>query len=363
MASSTNILLVTTENQVTTGIARLLRSLRNSSLRLASCQPQEISDYDFQALSLVLLDNEMPSDGTRSVIQTITEIQNHPPIILLCDPKIESMRNMLEGLNTGAEDFLPRPSENLQMDPNLLSVCLAESVGAYAGKWPLPDRAVLDKLEAKQITNVSNRISIIALGLGVGGTKALLALIPQLPKRLKIACLTVLQAPPLFIAPLSQAVAERSPVEVHLARHHLEILPGRLILASSAMQMGVIKCDKRFLIEHTFADTVSGQLPSIDYLFRTLADTCGSEALCVLMTGSGNDGVSGLRLLRSKGALSLGQHPETSAAPERVLQAIDLSMLSELVPLHRLGKRIREIVGLAEAKKKAASPKTAKTKS
>jgi chemotaxis response regulator CheB len=74
------------------------------------------------------------------------------------------------------------------------------------------------------------------------------------------------------------------------------------------------------------------------------------------MTGSGSDGVSGLRLLRSKGALSLGQHPETSAAPERVLQAIDLSMLSELVPLPRLGKRIREIIGLSENINKAAPP-------
>ncbi|MDR2733080.1 MAG: hypothetical protein LBC99_00385 [Spirochaetota bacterium] len=359
MTSSTNILLVTTENQVTTGIARLLRSLHNSTLRLASCQPHEISDYDFREISLVLLDNE--TDSARSAIQTIVETPEHPPIILLCDPKLESMRSMLEGLDAGAEDFLPRPSENLQMDPNLLSACLAESVSAYARKWPLPDRAALNKFEAKQITSVASHINIIALGLGVGGTKALLALIPQLPKRLKIACLTVLQAPPLFIAPLSQAIAERSPIEVHLARHHLEILPGRLILASSAMQMGVIKCDKRLLIEHTFADTVSGQIPSIDYLFRTLADTCGSEALCVLMTGCGNDGVSGLRLLRSKGALSLGQHPETSAAPERVLQAIELSMLSELVPLPRLGKRISNIIRLSEARKKAATaPKTAK---
>ena len=116
--------------------------------------------------------------------------------------------------------------------------------------------------------------------------------------------------------------------------------------------MGVIKCDDRYLIEHTFSDPVSGQLPSIDYLFRTIADAYGRDALCVLMTGSGSDGVSGLRLLRSRGALVLGQHPETNAAPERVLQAIELNMLSEITTLPRLAKRIREIVNISEANKK-----------
>jgi two-component system chemotaxis response regulator CheB len=352
MTASISILLVTTENQVTTGIARLLRSLRDTSLRLASCQPSEISDYNFAELSLVLVDNEMPAEGARTIIDTIVALPEHPPVILLCDPKVESMRAMLTGLDAGAADFLPRPSEKFQMDPNILSACIAERIDAYARQITLPERAVLDKLEAKHIKSLSHNISIAAFGLGTGGTKALLAIIPQLPKRIRIACLVVLQAPPLFIAPLSEAVAERCPIEVYLARHHLEIIPGRLILASSAMQMGVIKCDSRFLIEHTFADTVSGQLPSIDYLFRTIADTCGAEALCVLMTGCGSDGVSGLRLLKSKGALLLGQHPETNAAPERVVQAIELSMFSELVPIHRLAKRVREIVNLSEARQK-----------
>ena len=363
MTATITILLVTTENQVTTGIARLLRSLRDASLRLASCQPQEITEYDFAALSLVLIDNELPAGGTLGLVDTIAALPEHPPIILLCEPKVESMRAMLAGLDAGADDFLPRPSENFQMDPNILSSCIAERVDAYARQRSLPDRAALDKLEAKHIKAVSQHINVVALGLGTGGTKALLAIIPQLPKRIRVACLVVLQAPPLFIAPLSEAVAERSPVEIFLARHHLDIIPGRLILASSAMQMGVIKCDSRYLIEHTFADTVSGQLPSIDYLFRTIADTCGSEALCVLMTGCGNDGVSGLRLLKSKGAIILGQHPETNAAPERVVQAIDLAMFTEVVPLARMAKRIREIVSLSEAKQKekvTAKAKTAK---
>lgn len=352
MAAGISILLITTENQVTTGIARLLRSLHDASLRLASCQPDEIGDYDFSSLSLVLLDNEMANGASASVLAEIMAMPVHPPVLLLSDPGIESMRAMLDALEAGAEDFLPRPSENLQMDPDILSACIAEKVFSFTRQITLPDKSVLAKLEGKRVKTLAGTIAIIALGLGTGGTKALMSIIPQLPKRPRIACLAVLQAPPPFLPPLSAVLAERSTVEVHLARHHLDIIPGRLILASSAMQMGVIKCDERCLIEHTFSDTVSGQLPSIDYLFRTIADAYGKEALCVLMTGSGSDGVSGLRLLKSRGALVLGQHPETNAAPERVIQAVELGMLAELIPLHRLAKRIREIVNISEAKKK-----------
>ncbi|HPH02799.1 MAG TPA: chemotaxis protein CheB [Spirochaetota bacterium] len=348
--------MITTENQVTTGIARLLRSLHDASLRLASCHPDEIGDYDFGALSLVLLDNEMPDGASQAVLTEITTLPAHPPILLLSDPTVESMRIMLDALEAGADDFLPRPSENLQMDPDVLSSCISEKVFSFTRQPVFPDRSAITKLEGKKIKTVPGTISIIALGLGTGGTKAIMSIVPQLPKRPRIACLAVLQAPPPFLPPLSAVLAERSPVEVHLARHHLDILPGRLILASSAMQMGVIKCEDRYLVEHTFADSVSGQLPSIDYLFRTIADAYGKDALCVLMTGSGSDGVSGLRLLKSRGALVLGQHPETNAAPERVLQAIELGMFSELIPLPRLAKRIREIVNISEAKKKVAKP-------
>lgn len=356
MAAGISILLITTENQVTTGIARLLRSLHDASLRLASCHPDEIGDYDFSALSLILLDNEMADGASASVLAEIAAMPAHPPILLLSDPSIESMRTMLDAFEAGADDFLPRPSENLQMDPDILSACISEKVFSFTRLPALPDRSTLSKLEGKRIKTLPGTISIVALGLGTGGTKAIMNIVPQLPKRPRIACLAVLQAPPPFLPPLSAVLAERCPVEVHLARHHLDITPGRLILASSAMQMGVIKCDDRYLIEHTFSDTVSGQLPSIDYLFRTIADAYGKEALCVLMTGSGSDGVSGLRLLKSRGALVLGQHPETNAAPERVLQAVELGMLAELIPLPRLAKRIREIVNISEAKKKVAKP-------
>ena len=315
MTAGTSILLVTTENQVTSGIARLLRSLRDPSLRLASCLPAEIGEYDFGSISLVLLDNEMENNASVEALDYLTGLPSRPPILLLSEATNDSMRRMLAALEKGADDFLPRPVETLQMDPDLLASCIAEKVTAYTRIPPLPSREILAKLEGKKIKAVPGNISIIALGLGTGGTKALLEILPQLPKRPRIACLAVLQAPPPFLPPLSAALAEVSPVEVHLARHHLDILPGRLILASSAMQMGVIKCENRCLIEHTFADAVSGQLPSIDYLFRTIADAYCRDALCVLMTGSGHDGVSGLRLLKSKGSLILGQHPKRMRRP------------------------------------------------
>ena len=56
---------------------------------------------------------------------------------------------------------------------------------------------------------------------------------------------------------------------------------------------------------------MSRHLPSVDVLFQSVAEACGSHALGVILTGMGDDGARGLLQMRQKGARTLGQDEAT----------------------------------------------------
>jgi two-component system chemotaxis response regulator CheB len=53
-------------------------------------------------------------------------------------------------------------------------------------------------------------------------------------------------------------------------------------------------------------------MPSVDVLFESAASLFGSNALAVILTGMGNDGALGMKLLHDQGAYTITQDESTS---------------------------------------------------
>ncbi len=56
---------------------------------------------------------------------------------------------------------------------------------------------------------------------------------------------------------------------------------------------------------------VNGHRPSVDVLFRSVAEEFGSQAMAVLMTGMGEDGAAGMGAVRAAGGLTVAQSEQT----------------------------------------------------
>lgn len=52
--------------------------------------------------------------------------------------------------------------------------------------------------------------------------------------------------------------------------------------------------------------------PSVDVLFRSVAEVYGAETLGIIMTGMGQDGLNGIRAMKSKGAMIFAQDQASS---------------------------------------------------
>jgi two-component system chemotaxis response regulator CheB len=71
----------------------------------------------------------------------------------------------------------------------------------------------------------------------------------------------------------------------------------------------------------------------VDYLFRSLAFLYGSKVLAVVMTGMGDDGTLGCRLLKRSGATIVAQHEASCVVYGMPRQVIDAGLADMIVPL------------------------------
>jgi two-component system chemotaxis response regulator CheB len=72
--------------------------------------------------------------------------------------------------------------------------------------------------------------------------------------------------------------------------------------------------------------------PSVAYLFRSVAEICGSQAVGVLLTGMGSDGARELLLMRQRGAITIAQDKASSVIHGMPGTAIQMSAATHVLP-------------------------------
>jgi two-component system chemotaxis response regulator CheB len=108
---------------------------------------------------------------------------------------------------------------------------------------------------------------------------------------------------------------------LHLASHGEYPLRGHGYVAPDDFHMGVERGPKIVLDQNGLEN---GLRPSVAYLFRSVAQNFGSNAVGVLLTGMGRDGADELKIMREQGAITFAQDEESSTIHGMPGEAIKL---------------------------------------
>jgi two-component system CheB/CheR fusion protein len=76
----------------------------------------------------------------------------------------------------------------------------------------------------------------------------------------------------------------------------------------------------------------------IDFFFRSLAEDQQERSICVVLSGSGSDGMLGVRAIRGAGGMAMVQDPDTAAHDSMPRRAIATGLVDYVLP-------VREIAG------------------
>ena len=153
------------------------------------------------------------------------------------------------------------------------------------------------------------QIRVIAIGASTGGPTVLQKILSRLPKDLPVPVLIVQHIAAGFVNGFKEWLSATSGIPIKIAEHGEPLTAGVGYIAPDNFHMGISNSKKIILSDNP---PENGSRPSAGYLFRSVAQSVGQDALGVLLTGMGKDGAADLKTMREKGAITIVQNEESS---------------------------------------------------
>ena len=178
--------------------------------------------------------------------------------------------------------------------------------------------------------------SVITVGTSAGGYEALTQLFSRLPGDLPATVLAVIHRSPIFVSNMAPGLGRRSEMPVSEVRDGDPVTPGRVYVAPPDHHVIV----ERNRLRLRRSPKVHFTRPAVDPLFASAAAAYGRRVVGVLLTGGGEDGVSGLIAIKAAGGMTIVQHPGEAPFPTMPTSAIINDHVDAILPLDRIAETI-----------------------
>ncbi|AMC34009.1 protein-glutamate methylesterase/protein-glutamine glutaminase [Janthinobacterium sp. B9-8] len=322
---------------------------------------------------VIVLDIEMPRmDGLTFLKKIMAE---RPTPVVICSSLTEKGAEItMQALSAGALAIITKPSLGVRdfiqdSSADLLHAIRAASMARLqrlrtsttptSPASPLPianhtstgngsatsimqERMSSPKLSADAILQatagqgtIQTTQKIIAIGTSTGGTQALESILPELPKT-SPGIVIVQHMPEKFTATFAARLNSLSQIEVREAKSNDRILPGLALIAPGGKHMLVKRNGTQYHVDVIDGPMVSRHRPSVDVLFRSVANSAGRNAIGFILTGMGDDGARGLKELHDTGARTYAQDEASCVVFGMPKEAIKLDANDEIIALERI---------------------------
>jgi two-component system chemotaxis response regulator CheB len=123
------------------------------------------------------------------------------------------------------------------------------------------------------------------------------------------------------------------------------LLPGTVTIAPSGLNL-LVRDHLRVVCEP--APERQFHVPGIDASFESIAESVGAESIGVLLTGMGRDGAAGLKAMRERGAVTIGQDEATSAVYGMPAAAFAAGAVEHQLPLPEIAPLVIALLAREE---------------
>lgn len=292
---------------------------------------------------VLTLDVEMPRMDGLTFLENLMRL--HPlPVIMVSSLTEQGADVTLQALELGAVDFVTKPKIDVKTGLTAYAGDLLEKVKTAArahvkgpallrSGGPIPNA---EKPKAKRMFRTTDRL--IAIGASTGGTEAIKVVLERMPPDAPSIVITQ-HIPEQFSGPFAARMDRCSAMSVCEARDGQLILPGHVYIAPGGSHLVVRRDGAKYVCKITHDEPVNRHRPSVDVLFRSVSEHAGPNAVGVILTGMGDDGARGLKLMRDCGARTLGQDEATSVVWGMPGSAYKIGAVEQVLPLEEIAQR------------------------
>ena len=196
--------------------------------------------------------------------------------------------------------------------------------------------------EADSVVKKEKASKVVAIGVSTGGPQALATVLSLLPHHLEAGILIVQHISKGFINGLADWLRSGAHLNIGVAQENKVLKNNMVLIAPDDRHL---KIDANGLINLSKNKNKSIiHIPSIDVMMESVAESYGKNAIGVIMTGMGTDGVEGIQAIKTVGGITIAQDEKTSVVFGMNKVAIDTGCVDKVVPLDKIAEEIVKII-------------------
>jgi len=289
---------------------------------------------------LMLLDAELLQRDGGAFLREL--MQSQPlPVVLMSDLAQSGAQAILEALSLGVVDCVTRPQVGAASEASDDTSEIVERIFAAAqANLRASEVASPPPIEMPQpAAACASEAGVIAIGASTGGTEAIKQVICKLPQTAPGIVISQ-HIPGSFSRAFAERLDQNAAISVCEASDGQPILPGHAYLAPGGRHLRLLRNGSGFRCQLDDGPPVNRHKPSVDVMFRSVAETAGARAIGVLLTGMGDDGSASLGLLKAAGAVTIAQDEASSVVWGMPGEAVKRGHACLVLPLHQIADKI-----------------------
>ena len=303
---------------------------------------------------VLTLDVEMPKMDGLTFLANLMRLRPMP-VVMVSSLTERGADITFDALAMGAVDYLPKPridiAATLQDYGDELIAKIKTAAGANVRALDsrrvatLRSRPMVSSAatgEVPQARPMRSTDRIVAIGASTGGTEAIKEVLCNLPPDCPGMLITQ-HIPPAFSASFARRMNDVSPLTVCEAQDGQQVLAGHVYIAPGDYHLRLVRDGARYVCQVTQDAPVNRHRPSVDVLFRSVAQNAGANAIGVLLTGMGRDGAKGLKQMRQAGAPTMAQDEHTSVVWGMPGEAVAIGAADDVQPIEAIAARIVQL--------------------
>jgi two-component system chemotaxis response regulator CheB len=307
---------------------------------------------------VLTLDVEMPKMDGLTFLKNLMRL--HPmPVVMVSSLTERGADVTLDAMAIGAVDFLSKPKidvaatlrdysdeliDKIKTAANASVRALdAQRMATLVSRPKFTADAVIPKTAGSRQIRTTDRI--IAIGASTGGTEAIKHVLMGMPADTP-GIVIAQHIPKAFSTPFARRMNDCCQMTVYEAEDGQQILAGHVYIAPGDRHLIVVRDGARYVCKLDDGTPVNRHKPSVDVLFRSVAQNVGRSSIGVLLTGMGKDGARGLKEMLEAGSQTIAQDEASSVVWGMPGEAVHLGAAQHVVALDDVASRLH---GLAVA--------------
>ncbi|MDC0663419.1 chemotaxis-specific protein-glutamate methyltransferase CheB [Marinobacter sp. SS21] len=292
-----------------------------------------------QRPDVITMDVHLPKMDGFECTRRIMESDPIPIVVVTGSYNISDSAFALRLLDAGAVTVVEKPmgmvDSNFEKDAanliktvrNVAELKLVRRVERFSSApSPEPERNWAPKL--------------VAIGASTGGPAALKAMLAALEPSCPWPILVVQHITPGFLPGFCEWLNGDSNLNVQIAQNGTRANAGNVYVAPDGVDMAI---DDGLHIRLVQQKGVGNLCPSAASLFESVGRNLGGQALAILLSGMGNDGVSEMLELKKLGALTLAQDAESAVVNGMPGEAMKAHAASRSLPPEAIAQVLNQL--------------------